>query len=332
MGRMWARNLTNHPDTDLSAWVDAVPGRVREACAELGYEPPLVEEGLEDAIARAHPDFVVNVTTPESHMPVTVAALEAGLPVLCEKPMADTMEAAAAMIRASERSGKLLMISQSRRYNNQLRAFKELLDADIGEVGLLWSQFSVGAHFGGFRDDMQSPLVQDMAIHTFDTARYLTGADPVAVYCEEFNPGWSWYRGDACASAVFEMTGGARYTYSGAWCAEGMATSWLSDWRASGPGGTACWDGEGAPVGEVVAGSGEFVSPTRPVTGAAPVLRPEEIEGSLEEFLSALRTGEAPVGEAHDNIQSLAMVAGALTSAREHRRVLISEVMPGAGG
>ena len=41
---------------------------------------------------------------------------------------------------------------------------------------------------------MESPLLLDMAIHTFDQARFITGADALSVYCHEFNPAGSWYR------------------------------------------------------------------------------------------------------------------------------------------
>src|SRR5205814_1591110 len=83
----------------------------------------------------------------------------------------------------------------------------------------------------GFRDQMTSPLLLDMAIHTFDAARYLSQADPVSVYCEEFNPAWSWYQGNASASAIFELSGGLQYTYRGSRCAEGVPTSWASEAR-----------------------------------------------------------------------------------------------------
>ena len=67
-----------------------------------------------------------------------------------------------------------------------------------------------------------------MAIHTFDMARFISGADPVAVYCKEWNPSGSWYDHDASAIAIFEMTGGIVYTYRGSWCAEGLNTTWES--------------------------------------------------------------------------------------------------------
>ena len=137
------------------------------------------------------------------------------------------------MVRASEQSGKLYMVSQSRRYDGRLAAFRRLIEREAGQIGILNSDFYIGAHFGGFRDEMPSPLILDMAIHTLDAARYLSGTDPVSVYCEEYNPNWSWYTGDACATALFTMTGGLRYTYRGSWCAEGKPTSWEADWRAS---------------------------------------------------------------------------------------------------
>jgi predicted dehydrogenase len=59
----------------------------------------------------------VDVTVPEAHRDVTLQALAAGVPVLGEKPMASSMDEARAMVAASERAGKLYMVSQSRRYD-----------------------------------------------------------------------------------------------------------------------------------------------------------------------------------------------------------------------
>src|SRR5262249_47712860 len=210
-----------------------------KAAAKLELPGVITGTDLREAIARAKPDFVVDVTIPEAHHDVTLTALAAGLPVIGEKPMADTMERARAMVRASEQAHKIYMVSQTRRYNNNLAAMRALIADQVGDLGILNSDFYIGAHFGGFRDEMKSPLLLDMAIHTFDAARYLSGADPVAVYCEEFNPSWSWYQGDACATAIFEMSGGLRFTYRGSWCSEGRHTSWESEWRAVGPNGTA---------------------------------------------------------------------------------------------
>ncbi len=132
----------------------------------------------------------------------------------------------------------------------------------IGRVGYVGADFFLGPHFGGFREAMESPLILDMAIHTFDQARFITGADPVSVYCQEFNPPGSWYAGNASAICIYEMSDGSVFCYRGSWCAEGAPTSWEAAWRVTGEQGTALWDGSGAPYAEIVAAGdqdGKFI-------------------------------------------------------------------------
>ena len=168
MGQTWARNLDSHPDVRIGGWVDLRPGAAAAAAAELGLPALHADTDLQAAIGAVRPDFVVDVTIPEAHHDVTLAALAAGLPVLGEKPMAASMAQARAMVAASEQAGKLYMVSQSRRYNGQLQAFRRLIAEQVGALGMLNADFYIGAHFGGFRDAMPSPLVLDMAIHTFE--------------------------------------------------------------------------------------------------------------------------------------------------------------------
>ncbi len=322
MGRAWGRNLKDN-GVEIGGWVDIRADAAAEAAQAQGVKVAYAGDDLGKALADVQPDFVVDVTIPEAHHDVTVQALAAGYPVLGEKPMADSMGRARAMVAASEKSGKLYMVSQSRRYDARIQAYRRLIETHIGPLGILNSDFYIGAHFGGFRDAMASPLVLDMAIHTFDAARYVSGADPVSVYCEEFNPAWSWYDGDACATALFTMTGGLRYTYRGSWCAEGRPTSWEADWRAVGPHGTAIWDGTNAPVADTVTETDGFHSQTRPETADVDADFASGINGSLRDFLHALQTGAAPMGECHDNIKSLAMVFAAIESSATGVRVLV---------
>ena len=142
-----------------------------------------------------------------------------------------------------------------------------------------------------------------MAIHQFDLARELIGSEPGSVYCESFNPSGSWYAGDAAANVAVDFADGTRFVFTGSWCSPGLETSWNGSWRISAAGGTALWDGDYAPVAQTA--DGEQI-PAEPGTG------PEQIAGSLAEFVTALRTGAAPSGEAHSNVMSLAMVEGAI--------------------
>ncbi len=326
MGKAWGRNLRDNPDTEIAGWIDILPDAAAKACEEIGITPEWVGSDLETAIHSLHPDFVVDVSSPSGHREVTLTALGLGVPVLGEKPMATSLTEAKEMVAASEQAGKLYMVSQSRRYDGRLQAYRALLESSLGKLGILKSDFYIGAHFGGFRDEMENVLLVDMAIHTFDAARYLSASDPIAVYADEFNPSWSWYRGNASASCIFEMTDGLRYTYSGSWCAEGSPTSWEAEWRAVGEKGTCLWDGHGDPNGQIVVAPAGFHSEVEDIsTQSLPIKT--GIAGSLAEFVWALKTGGIPNGECHDNIKSFAMVCAAVESARRRQRVELAELL-----
>ncbi|MET3934126.1 Gfo/Idh/MocA family oxidoreductase [Arthrobacter sp. OAP107] len=340
MGRAWLRLLGGSADVELAGVVDLNPQAARDALAELGLGSVPVGTSLTELAGTVGAQAVVNVTVPAAHHPVNVEAHFLGLPVLCEKPAAPTVAEALSLAAVAEATGQVLMISQSRRYFRTLAAFQRQADR-LGEIGVLTCDFFKAPHFGGFREEMEHVLLVDMAIHAFDAARYLLGQNPVSVYCEEFNPGWSWYAGDAAATAVFEMDGGTRFVYTGSWCADGLETSWNGSWRINGANGTAVWDGVLAPVAELVAGAGleddggelgSASSVPGSVAGDANASAggPEEIAGALAEFVRSLRTGEVPSGEIHANVLSLAMVEAAVKSSQTGQKVLIRDVLDDA--
>ncbi|QDP98672.1 Gfo/Idh/MocA family oxidoreductase [Microlunatus elymi] len=315
MGRAWLGTIGANPDVELVGLVDLDVDLARRSAAETGHgEVPVATElaGLEvDA------DAVINVTIPQAHAGTTQDALFAGLPVLCEKPIAPDVATGLAMAAAAEASGALLMISQSRRYFNGFQQFRSVV-GDLGAVGTVTCEFFKAPHFGGFRDAMEHPLLVDMAIHTFDAVRALLGSNPVSVYCDAYNPSWSWYAGDAAANASFTFAEGVRFGYHGSWCAPGQETSWNGSWRVSAERGTACWDGDHEPTAERVDGSIKV-----PASDQAP----EQISGSLAEFVDHLRRETIPATEAASNVVSLAMVEAAVRSAEEHRPVQIADVL-----
>jgi predicted dehydrogenase len=322
MGRAWLRNLSTNPDVELVGLVDLDLGGAARAAADLGYGELPLGRSVTELAAETRADAVLNVTIPVAHHPVSTEALFLGLPVLSEKPAAPTVAEALSLAAASDVTGQLLMISQSRRYYRNLSAYKAAI-GEMGPVGLLTNQFFKAPHFGGFREEMAYPLLIDMAIHPFDVARYLLDDEPVAVYADSFNPSWSWFGGDAGATVTFEFGSGMRFQYTGSWVSGGRETSWNGSWLASTEEGTVTWDGDNEPT--LTRGDGVSTS-----VGAASGEEPEEIAGSLAEFVSALRTGASPSGEVHDNIGSLAMVEAAVLSATRRERVLLADVLASA--
>ncbi len=314
MGRAWLRTVDQSPLVELAGIVDLDLSAARAAAAAVGRPDLPVGAGTAALASDVGAQAVINVTVPAAHHPVTAEALAAGLPVLGEKPVASTVAQGLSLAAAAELHGQLFMVSQSRRYNRHLFAAKQLASS-LGPVGILSAEFYKAPRFGGFRDAMDHPLLLDMAIHQFDMARFLLDSDPVSVACEEYNPSWSWYRGDAGATAVFEMTGGERFVFNGSWCSPGQETSWNASWRISGEHGTVLWDGDGEPVSSLPVPADSIDDPG------------QEIAGSLRDFVSAVRTGSTPMGQVHRNIMSLAMVEAAIHSAGTGARVSVDALL-----
>jgi predicted dehydrogenase len=279
---------------------------------------------LDKTLRDVKADFVVDLTIPQAHCEVTCKALTAGFHVIGEKPMAATMDEARKMIAASEKSGKLYMVSQSRRWDSKHATIaKAIKDGAAGRLTTLNCDFFLGAHFGGFREEMPSPLILDMAIHHFDLARMFSRQSAVSVYAEEFNPPGSWFKGDVAANCLFEMAGGIRFAYRGSWCAEGFPTSWNGDWRIIGDGGTLLYAGDQSPSGEVVNRGEGFQRPRSPMPIVPVELTKTAMHGALDEMLKYLRSDTIPQTECHDNIHSLAMVLGAIESSKSGKRIQI---------
>jgi predicted dehydrogenase len=321
----WFPNIVKE-ELNVVAVVDLFVDNARKQIEKYGLKNTKAYAKLDEALATEKADFAIDLTIPDAHCEVTCAALNAGLHVIGEKPMAATMDQARKMVATSKASGKLYMVSQSRRWDaNHATLAKAVADESVGKLTTLCCDFFMGVHFGGFRDEMDSPLILDMAIHHFDMARMIGRCDPVSVYAQEFNPHGSWYKGDVSGACLFEMTNGVRFWYRGSWAGEGMHTSWDGDWRLQGDRGAITYVNN-VTKAEIVAGNEGFMRPKTALEIPRVEVAKTGMHGGLDEMLTFLRTGKTPQTEATDNIKSLAMVLAAIKSSREKRLVMIDEV------
>jgi predicted dehydrogenase len=327
MSRAWLKTATAMEDVRIVGLVDVFEDAARARQAEFGLNNTQVGNDLEVMLKATQPDIVFDVTIPEAHTATTLTALRHGCHVLGEKPLATSMDDARRMVEAAQRAGKLYAVIQNRRYNTPIRRVREFVRSGvIGDLTTVNCDFYIGAHFGGFRDRMAHVLLLDMAIHTFDQARFLTSADPVAVhFCKEWNPRGSWYDRDASAIAVFELGDGIVFTYRGSWCAEGLNTSWECDWRFVGANGSATWDGGDGFRAQTPDEAEGFMRKQRDL--ALPELDTAGLnEGHaslIQQFVRCVREGGTPETICTDNIKSLAMVFGAIEAAESGRSATI---------
>ncbi|MGC9399518.1 MAG: Gfo/Idh/MocA family protein [Anaerolineae bacterium] len=323
---VWLEAAQTLPDLEIVGLVDLDETRAAQRAGEYGLHGALVSTNLRTALETARPDVVFDCTTPEAHHIVRLTALKHGCHVLGEKPLADSLAHAEEIVTAAQRADRQCAVTQNYRYRAGPRRLQRFLASGaLGRITTVHSDFFVGAHFGGFRERMEHVLLLDMAIHTFDAARMLTGADPRTVFCHEWNPPGSWYAHDASAVAVFEMTEDIIFTYRGSWCAEGLRTPWNGVWRVIGEQGSVTWDGEEGFIAEVVTESGGFFSKTQSLD-VPEAVDESKINGHasiLREFLDCLDAGATPETDCADNLKSLAMVFKALESARSGQKIAI---------
>lgn len=328
MSKQWLDAVRQIDGLSVVGLVDLDADRAKARAREYDLTSAVTGTSLDAVLDRTRPDAVFDVVVPAARREVAFSAFAHHCHLLTEKPLADSPENARAIVEAARRAGRIHAVVQNRRYVANVRRIRRFLSSGaIGAATSIHADFFVAPHFGGFREEMAHVLLLDMAIHTFDAARYMVNGEPAGVYCQEWEPASSWYRQGSSASAVFDLGGGKVFTYAGSWCAAGFRTSWESTWRIVAERGSLVWDGNDELKAEVVLPAREgLFDRTEPI--AVPPLDPADRVGGhlgiIQDFMRAIETGTEPETHGADNIKSLAMVFGAIESAETGRRVMIS--------
>ncbi len=192
IGRHHAQVYAGHPHATLAALCDTDTDRLAERGEDLGVAEDRRFTDHE-ALFEAAADLdlhAVSVATPNTfHAPVTLAALEAGLHVLCEKPLAMTAADAERMVAEAEARGLALGVNLSFRFRPQSRALKALVDdGRLGDVYYArtrwfreWGMPKFGGWFGTKALSGGGPII-DLGVHRLDLALWLMGnPEPTSV-------------------------------------------------------------------------------------------------------------------------------------------------------
>ena len=182
-----APEYAENADCTLVAWYDAIPERA-QAMADLygGTVCASVEEVL-----ALKPDAVSVCVANRDHASVTIRALEAGCHVLCEKPMAVTMEECERMLAAAKRTGGVLMLGHNQRFNkSHMEARRMLQSGELGKAVSFRTSFAhpgpegwTGQKNSWFFQKSQSAfgVLADLGIHKTDLIHYLLDEPIVSV-------------------------------------------------------------------------------------------------------------------------------------------------------
>jgi D-apiose dehydrogenase len=187
--------------------------RAERLGAEFGVQR--VYDSVAELLDREQVDFVDICTAADTHPALVRIAAERGLPVVCQKPMAPSFEAAAGMVAACREAGVPFLVNENWRWQTPLRRVKALLDD--GCVGQpfrarirMVSGFPVFAN-QPFSRELEQFLLVDIGSHILDAARFLFGEAETA-YCQ-LSRVQGEIRGEDVATVMLRMRSGVSVVY-----------------------------------------------------------------------------------------------------------------------
>lgn len=221
----------DNPYAEIAGYYDFNLQRAEELAKQFGgkaYES--VEQLLEDKDI----DAVSICTSNDTHASITIQALEAGKHVLCEKPMATTLEDCERMVQAAEKNNRYLMIGMNQRLAKAHRKAKEIIES--GAIGRVVSFKTTFGHGGPetwsidpgmnswFFDRKKAAMgaMADLGVHKTDLIQYLTGQYVTEVCAKVVTLDKRYANGeligvDDNAFCIYKMNDGVMGTMCASW-------------------------------------------------------------------------------------------------------------------
>ncbi|WP_410767772.1 Gfo/Idh/MocA family protein [Fontibacillus sp. BL9] len=172
-------SLSKLDNVELVAFCDIIPERAEEAEAKYGAEGAKVYSDYRELLQDGSLDIVHVLTPNDAHAEISIASLEAGKHVMCEKPMAKTAADARRMVEAAKRTGKKLTIGYNNRFREDSMYLKKVCqEGQLGRIYFAkahairrravptWGVFLDGDKQGG------GPLI-DIGTHALDLTLWM---------------------------------------------------------------------------------------------------------------------------------------------------------------
>jgi predicted dehydrogenase len=314
------------------AVVDTDKTRFGVAIENLGVAPDQCYTSVTDALKAHDSDFVTVVVPPAFHEEVIDTAVEHDQHILCEKPMADSLDACVRISDKVTRAGLKMAVTMSHRFDQDKQTLEAAVHSgDYGRLNYVVVRFTCNnrafGSWGDFRHLMADPLLVEGAVHQFDILRAITGSDAKTVYATTWNPPWGQYAGDSTGLVTIEMTNGVRCLYEGAKANASTLNGWTHDYiRAECEHATL--ELSHRRLQAITSGpDGLLTRQHLPMRTDGPAWRNEAIAA---DFCGWLRGGPAPATNHLDNLQCSALLFSALASAHTGRQIDVQQALADA--
>lgn len=170
------------PEVELAAICDIDRERAEEQMQAFGIQDYYAD--FRDMLAAEKPDFVDIISPPATHLPVVEYAAENNIAVICQKPLAPSMDDSRKIVELAQESGIRFMVHDNWRWQPWYREIKKILDSGtIGEVFSAFFQMRMGDGWGEdayldrqpFFRQYEKLLIYEVGVHFIDTFRFLFG-------------------------------------------------------------------------------------------------------------------------------------------------------------
>ena len=319
-GTKWMGSLSKESSCRI-AGVSAGRQSIERTSRAFGFP---AEKGFTDyreAIEKTEADIVVITLPTKDHVDAAKRALEKGMHVLCEKPVAtDMAEVRDALSMRKKHPQQKYMICQNYRWriHNQT-ARKAISDGLIGRIGSIHIEFRQTEDLIGYREFLEMPLLQDVSIHHFDLVRFFTGSNCREVYAYSYHPAWSRFQGKSATEAVMVMENDVVVNYNGSWAVRGKVSSWDGDITITGDAGCLVVDHQDNVFHH------DEKNPNGAKLDKVPMDK-TELDYALDTFIRCVENDTEPETAVEDNQHSFAMVCAAEKSVAKGKPVPVSSI------
>ena len=255
--------------------------------------------------------------------------------ILAQKPLALDLPTARALVAECADAGVVLAVNQNMRYDQSVRAAKDLLDrGELGEPVLATIDMRAVPHWMPWAEGLPSLSTFVMSIHHLDTFRYWLGTPDRVLASTRPDPRTTFPHTDGINLYILEYDTGARASsWDDVWagpCQEGVAGDTGIRWRIEGTAGLALgtigWPKyparEPSTIDYSTRTSGGWVKPRWPE-----VWFPDAFAGTMAQLLCAIEDGREPAISGRDNLETIALCEAVFTAAREHRVVEMKSLL-----
>ena len=312
---------------EIAGLVDVNEEVLGDRGGKLGLNDDQLFTDYEEACAKVKADFCGIATPPQFHSPAAIAAMDAGMAVICEKPIADTLEAAKAMAAKAVETGLPCAIIQNYRYApNKQELVRIREEGRLGRLQHIFGRYACDYRkyesWGkAWRHDMDFGLLFEGSVHHFDMLRFLSGGD-----CEVFqgfgwNPQWSSFKHFSSGIYLMRMNNGVHTAYEGNSSAAGVTNCWHREhYRLEFEEGTVEVGGD--EVGVQITRVGQ-----EPEVYDAADMEWAGHEYLLKEFVDWLEGGGPSATRIEDNLKSFALVIAAMETTVDGQPKKIAEYL-----